>query len=411
MEEKIAQRTAEVVVAREAAEAANRAKSAFLSNMSHELRTPMNGVMGMIELALRRATDEKQADWLGKARTSAAHLLSVINDILDIAKIEAGRVHVEHGEFRLITVLDLLSNLLAPEVSRRGLDFVVAVAPELADRALRGDAQRLGQILLNLAGNALKFTDAGSVQVNVSIEDDGPDTVRVRFQVKDSGIGIAPVDHARLFREFEQVGDSRSGHRGGTGLGLAICKRLVQLMGGEIGLESAPGAGSTFWFTLPLGWKRDAAQPGGAQDAALTSAALTAEFEGVPILLAEDNPINQEVVRVLIENAGLRVDLASDGAAAVDMAISGHYRLILMDVQMPKLSGIDAVRAIRQAAGVKRIPIIALTASVFEQDRLRCLEAGMDDHYAKPVDPDKLYKVLLKWLRQPSPAARQPGHS
>lgn len=401
MEQRIVQRTAELVTARDAAEAANRAKSAFLSNMSHELRTPMNGVMGMVELARMRATDPKQIDWLEKACNCAVHLLSVINDVLDISKMEAAQLRIDHRDFKLGTVLEGLVNLLAPDVAKRKIAFDVEIVAALANRPLLGDAQRLRQILLNLAGNAVKFTAAGSVQISVRSEAELASGPMVRFEVRDSGIGIAPLDQDRLFRAFAQVDETMTRNYGGTGLGLAICKNLVNLMGGKIGVESTLGQGSTFWFTVPLG------APGSGspieaplQASVAASATLASEFADARILLAEDNPANQELVRTLLDGIGLRIDIAGDGEAAVDMALAADYALILMDLQMPKLNGIDATRAIRQATNCKRIPIIALTSSVFDHDSQRCLDAGMDDHIAKPLNLEIFYSTLLKWLRR-----------
>ena len=253
IETRILQRTAELVAARAAAEAANRAKSAFLARMSHELRTPLNGVMGMVELARRKTTEPQLADWLDKARSSAEHLLAVINDVLDISKMEAERLRIERVEFRLSRLFELLTNLLAPEVVRRGLALDVDIDEALANRPLLGDPQRLEQILLNLAGNALKFTDQGSVKVSAHLESEGVDGPVVRFIVQDTGIGIATQDQGRLFSDFVQVESALPRNRDGTGLGLSICKQLVHLMGGEIGLKSELGVGSNFWFIVPLG--------------------------------------------------------------------------------------------------------------------------------------------------------------
>jgi signal transduction histidine kinase len=400
-EDRIVQRTAELVAARDAAESANRAKSAFLSNMSHELRTPMNGVMGFIELALLRATDAKQLDWLEKARSSAGHLLSIINDILDSSKMEAEQLRIERVEFRLNKLLEFVTDTLTPVVTKRGLSFDVEVAAKLANRPLLGDPQRLRQVLLNLAGNAVKFTDQGTVRIAVRIEVEDADKLMVRFEVQDSGIGIAPHDQERLFKAFGQVEDTMSRNYGGTGLGLSICKHIVQLMGGQIGVDSAFGAGSTFWFTVALGSARSENSAMAAVEASPSaSAALASEFADARVLVAEDNPINQRLIHALLDDIGMQIDIASDGAAAVDMAIAGHYALILMDLQMPKLNGIDATRAIRQAPGCKRMPIIALTASVFDRDWQRCLDAGMDGYIAKPLAPESLYGTMLEWLRR-----------
>jgi signal transduction histidine kinase len=399
MEEKILQRTEELAEALAAAQAASRAKGEFLSNISHELRTPMNGVIGMITLAMRRATDAQQIDWLGKAQASAEHLVAVVNDILDISSIEAGSLRVDRAEFRLGPVLELLKNLLSAEAARRGLDLQVEIDPALADRRLRGDKQRLGQVLLNLAGNGLKFTDRGGVRVRVSIDAATADELTVRFEVADTGIGIAAEDQPRLFHAFQQIDNSMTRNHGGTGLGLAISAGMVGLMGGQIGLQSGPGAGSSFWFTVPLPTVPTATPQQPPAQGGSAGAWLRAHCAGMRVLLAEDNFINQEVMRELLADTGILIDVASDGDTAVAMAEATPYALILMDVQLPGQSGIEATRAIRSTPARRHTPIIALTASVFEPERLSCFEAGMNDHIPKPVVPELLYRTLMKWLR------------
>ena len=399
IEQRIVARTAELVAARLAAEAASRAKSSFLSNMSHELRTPMNGVMGMIDLSLRAATDPQQIDWLKKARRSAAHLLSVISDVLDLSEFEAGRFRLDPAVFELSGVLELMTDLLAPLAAEKGLTFAVDVPAGLATRRLIGDAHRLQQVLLKLAGYAVKFTGQGGVHVAIRVAEESPTEALVRFEVKDSGIGVAPEDHARMFAAFEQADTSMTRRHGGTGLGLAISARMVRQMGGEIGIDSALGAGSTFWFTARLGTTGPAPaaveQPLGAN----AMAQLASEYAGARVLLAEGNAVNREVLRGLVEDAGLCVDVAEDALAAVAFVRATDYALILMDLQMPKMGGIDATGIIRTLPGRGQTPVIALTASEFDQDRARCLQAGIGDHIAKPVDPDALYATLLRWLR------------
>ncbi len=399
LELKVAERTAQLVVAREAAEAANLAKSVFLANMSHELRTPLNGVLGMIGLALGRATDARQRDWLDKASRSAAHLLTIINDVLDLSKIEAESLTLAHEDFELASVLELVTNVLAPQVAAKGLGFDVAIAPKLASRPLQGDSQRLGQVLLNLAGNAVKFTDAGSVHIAVTLLEETPEETLVRFEIRDTGLGINPGDIVRLFRPFDQIDASTTRRQGGTGLGLVICKRMVQLMGGQIGVHSAPDAGSTFWFTARLGSLARSAGGEPVAPMAEVQRRLATQFPGARILVAEDDPINQEVMGALLEAADLCVSLVPDGGSALAQASSLAHDLILMDLQMPVMDGLDATRAMRAVPGLQHTPIIALTASVFDQDRASCLAAGMNDHLPKPIDPTLLYATLLKWLR------------
>jgi len=403
LEELVAKRTADLAKAKEVAEQASLAKSTFLANMSHEIRTPMNAIIGLTHLAERSTEDPQQLDRLAKVSDAARHLLAIINQILDISKIEAGKLSLAPLDFSLNQVLDNTSTLIIDRLRSRGLLFSSSVDPKLP-AVLHGDPLRLGQIILNYLTNAIKFTDHGSIALDVRLEKRLGDDLLVRFSVSDTGIGIAPENQSRLFDAFEQADSSTTRRFGGTGLGLAIARRLAHLMGGETGFSSTLGQGSTFWFTARL-------QAGSTDtvDAVLASSPdeaeelLTSRYRQTRILLVEDNPINQEVALDLLHSAGLQADLAVDGQKAVEMAARQAYDLILMDMQMPVMDGITATRLIRASEQGKATPILAMTANAFGEDRQRCLEAGMNDHVAKPVDPQNLYATLIKWL--PAPAA------
>ncbi len=409
LEKLVEERTADLQLAKEAAEAANRAKSTFLANRSHELRTPMNAIMGMTALALRRAEDAKLRDQLEKVDRASQHLLGVINNILDISKIEAERMKLDLVNFRLGEVLENLVSLLGHKATAKGLKLLIDLSSDITHLSLHGDPLRLGQVLLNLAGNALKFTDHGAVTLSARLVEESTDEVLLRWEVIDTGIGIHPEDQTRLFTAFEQADNSMTRKYGGTGLGLVISKRLVGLMGGEMGVSSQPGQGSTFWFTVRLGKATEAVLPviGGNPPGTPTFSSARAEerlqagFVGTRILLAEDEPVNREVSRGLLEDVGLQVDVAEDGVEAVRMAGQIPYTLILMDMQMPNLNGVDATRAIRQLPGYATTPILAMTANAFDEDRQVCLDAGMNDHIGKPVVPEYLFETLLKWLSRP----------
>ena len=406
LEETVAQRTAELTEAKIAAESASRAKSAFLANMSHELRTPMNGVMGMIDLAKLRMSDPQGLDWLAKAKTSAERLLGILNDILDLSKIEAERMVLEDTPLQLADPVANLTGVLGHKAAEKGLCLKVDIPPGLLHAPLLGDPLRLGHILTNLIGNAIKFTKQGEVVLHARTVGETPEALQVRFEVIDSGIGISPEAQARLFQSFEQADNSMTRKYGGTGLGLAICKRLVQLMGGEIGVTSVPGRGSTFWFVVPLRKHAPRAVAPAPSSAALTpKQRLHAGFAGTRVLLAEDDPVTLEVSRFLLEDVGLVVDVAKDGRQALELARTNPYALILMDMQMPDMNGVEATRAIRSSSLNQSTPILALTANAFDEDKETCLAAGMNDHIAKPVDPQLLYETLLAWMERSSAVA------
>ncbi|WP_079435468.1 response regulator [Zoogloea sp. LCSB751] len=520
------------------AEEAARMKSDFLANMSHEIRTPMNAIVGMAYLALRTELTPRQRDYLEKIQGSSQHLLGIINDILDISKIEAGKLVIERTDFELERVLDSVSSLIADKIASKGLELIVDVADEVPG-SLVGDPLRLGQILVNYANNAVKFTERGEVAIRVRLAEAGRDDVLLRFEVRDTGIGLSGEQRARLFRSFEQADSSTTRKYGGTGLGLVISKRLAELMGGEVGVDSTPEVGSTFWFTARLGrgtavvrrllpgadlrgrrmlvvddnanardvisemlrrmafsvhavgsgpaalaelgraaatgspyevifldWQmpgmdgivtaeeirrlsldppprlvmvtaygRDelmkAAEEAGIRDVLIKPVGASLLFDtvmrtlgsdrglgarsapeaaipvepgplrGARVLLVEDNELNQEVASEMLLQVGLQVDVADNGRIAVDKAAGGRYDLILMDVQMPVMDGLTATREIRRLPACATTPIVAMTANAMAGDRERCLEAGMNDHVAKPIDPEALWATLMRWIALP----------
>ena len=377
-----------LILARDRAEEMARAKASFLATMSHEIRTPMNGVLGMLHLLADSPLSPEQRDHLSTAQSSAESLLAIINDILDFSKLEAGQMKIEATGFNLARLVDDAVALLRPAATDKGLSLV-AVLGSSVPRDVVGDPTRLRQVLSNLMSNAVKFTEKGGITLRVALEEDGTSLAKLRFEVIDTGIGIGPEESSSLFAEFVQADSSITRRFGGTGLGLSICKRLVEMMGGEIGFASMPGQGTTFWFTMRVGLASvvDKAPP----------LAGTPLLPPLSVLVAEDNPVNQKLTLTLLTRWGHRVTLACNGAEAVDRLLGESFDVVLMDVHMPGIDGLEATRRIRAMGGpMARVPIIAMTADVLEGDDAKCREAGMNGYVSKPVDPPRLLDALAK---------------
>ncbi len=395
----VAERTAELLGAKEAADAANLAKSAFLSNMSHEIRTPMNAILGMANILRREGITPRQAEYLEKIDAAGAHLLSIINNILDLSKIEAGKFDLDEAPVDVAVLIDNVRSIMAERAEGKGL--VLETRANGLGAPLLGDSTRLRQALINYTINAIKFSEAGTVTLRAYPVEEDEKVVLVRFEVEDQGIGVAPDAVPRLFGAFEQADNSTTRRYGGTGLGLAITRHLARLMGGDAGLESQLGRGSTFWFTARLSRcggtlaKDDAP---GRQAAVSAENSLRQRHAGKRILVVDDDPMNRDVAQLTLARSGLVVDLAEDGRQALERFVAGDYALLLMDVQMPVMDGLDATRAIRARPDGAMVPIVAMTANAFTEDKDLCLQAGMNDFLVKPFDPELLFSTLLRWL-------------
>ncbi|MEY4753279.1 MAG: hypothetical protein RJA44_954 [Pseudomonadota bacterium] len=393
--------------AKSAADASNRAKSAFLANMSHEIRTPMNAITGFAHLLQRDPLTPRQLDHLNKITEAGQHLIEVINDILDYSKIEAQKIELDESDFELGACVDRIAAQLGPRLNGRPVQLRTRLAPELPPR-LHGDRLRLEQILLNLLGNAIKFTRQGHVELRIGVVPSAGATPLLRFEVEDTGIGIAPDKVEHLFAAFEQGDVSTTRRFGGTGLGLALTKGLVELMDGRIGARSQAGQGSTFWFEIPLQPAEDLGPAAPAPIRPLPALSVTPLHPAAPlrparILVAEDHPINQRVVSELLHALGQQVDVADNGEQAVQQARLHQHDLILMDLQMPGLDGLQATAAIRQIPGRQRVPIVAMSVETDAEARARCSAAGMNDLLLKPMEPEQLRQCLVRWLGRALP--------
>lgn len=397
LEDLIRERTTELTLTMEKAEAATRAKSAFLANMSHELRTPLTAIIGFADLLFKTELNSGQRNYLDKLRTSSHALLEIINDILDFSKIEAGRFGIETKFFRLRGLLDEIACLFGVQTEEKNFEFIIDTRRGVP-AVISGDPFRIRQVLINLAGNAVKFTEAGEIRICVEALEEFDKRPTLKFSVKDTGIGIPEDFIDEVFSPFTQTDASTSRKYGGTGLGLAISKQLVELMGGQIGVRQRASRGSDFFFSIPVEIGEEGMETEYTTTADAEKIADTSHLKNASVLLVEDHPINRELIANILKNEGIIADIAKNGKEAVEASGEKSYDAILMDIRMPEMDGYEATLRIQKTGN--EVPIIAMTASAMEEDRKKCMEAGMSDYASKPIHPESLIAVLAKWIEK-----------